>query len=100
MKLLVWLGLVATALVQVPGAVQARIPHHRGYDHAQHEHAYTGGTYGDGYYTAVSGHRVHRPMQANNQPSGATAHCRDGSWSFSENHRGTCSHHGGVADWL
>jgi len=33
-------------------------------------------------------------------PSGATAQCRDGSYSFSKHRRGTCSHHGGVAAWL
>ena len=52
------------------------------------------------YYTARSGHRVHRPMQAARAPVGASAKCRDGSWSFSESHRGTCSWHGGVARWL
>jgi hypothetical protein len=33
-------------------------------------------------------------------PPGATARCRDGSYSFSQHHSGTCSHHGGVAVWL
>ena len=33
-------------------------------------------------------------------PEGATAHCRDGTFSFSRTRRGTCSHHGGVAEWL
>jgi hypothetical protein len=33
-------------------------------------------------------------------PPGATAKCRDGSYSFSQHHSGTCSHHGGVAVWL
>lgn len=33
-------------------------------------------------------------------PNGATAICRDGSYSYSAHHRGTCSHHGGVAQWL
>ena len=33
-------------------------------------------------------------------PSGATAECRDGSYSFSEHRSGTCSHHGGVAKWI
>lgn len=33
-------------------------------------------------------------------PPGATAQCRDGSYSFSLRHSGTCSHHGGVARWL
>lgn len=33
-------------------------------------------------------------------PAGATARCRDGTYSFSEHRRGTCSHHGGVVAWL
>ena len=30
---------------------------------------------------------------------GPTARCRDGTYSYSANHSGTCSHHGGVATW-
>src|SRR6516165_9521717 len=33
-------------------------------------------------------------------PPGATALCRDGTYSFSRHRSGTCSHHGGVARWL
>ncbi|WP_084089711.1 DUF3761 domain-containing protein [Erwinia oleae] len=33
-------------------------------------------------------------------PDGATALCRDGTYSYSAHRRGTCSHHGGVAQWL
>jgi hypothetical protein len=33
-------------------------------------------------------------------PAGATALCRDGTYSFSQHRSGTCSHHGGVARWL
>ena len=33
-------------------------------------------------------------------PPGATALCVDGTYSFSQHHSGTCSHHGGVAKWL
>jgi hypothetical protein len=33
-------------------------------------------------------------------PTGATARCRDGSFSFSQSQRGTCSWHGGVDQWL
>jgi len=33
-------------------------------------------------------------------PPGATARCRDGTYSFSQHRSGTCSHHGGVAAWL
>jgi hypothetical protein len=32
--------------------------------------------------------------------SGATAICADGTQSFSAHRQGTCSHHGGVAQWL
>ncbi|ENY7771786.1 MULTISPECIES: DUF3761 domain-containing protein [Acinetobacter] len=44
--------------------------------------------------------RQTRYGSANKQPSNATAKCRDGTWSFSLNRRGTCSGHGGVANWL
>lgn len=30
---------------------------------------------------------------------GPTALCRDGTYSYSANHRGTCSHHKGVITW-
>lgn len=33
-------------------------------------------------------------------PVGATALCGDGTYSYSAHRRGTCSHHGGVANWL
>lgn len=33
-------------------------------------------------------------------PPGATALCRDGTYSFSQHRSGTCSYHGGVARWL
>lgn len=54
----------------------------------------------DNTYFNRYGQIVHRPVRAVHAPAGATARCRDGSWSFSLHHRGTCSHHGGVAVWL
>ena len=33
-------------------------------------------------------------------PQGATARCSDASFSFSQSAQGTCSWHGGVAEWL
>lgn len=33
-------------------------------------------------------------------PAGATAQCKDGTYSHSNQHRGACSHHGGVAKWF
>ena len=88
MRKFLWaVALAASALQASP--LFARTSHHYSYDTAT-----------DAYYTNVAGHRIHRPTQAKSRPSGATAKCRDGSWSFSENHRGTCSHHGGVESWL
>ncbi|BCZ23898.1 hypothetical protein MTY59_37530 [Mycobacterium senriense] len=37
---------------------------------------------------------------SNGAPAGATAICRDGDYSFSTHHTGTCSGHGGVRQWL
>lgn len=52
------------------------------------------------YYTNTRGNTVHSPAFAPSQPSGASARCRDGTYSFSQSSRGTCSHHGGVDEWL
>src|SRR5712692_8155371 len=52
------------------------------------------------YYTNRAGQRVQSPTYSKTVPAGATAQCRDGTYSFSQNHRGTCSHHGGVSRWL
>jgi len=52
------------------------------------------------YYKNRSGVRVQSPTVYNSAPAGATARCRDGTYSFSRSRRGTCSHHGGVAKWL
>lgn len=41
-----------------------------------------------------------RKTPDNQPPPGASAQCRDGSYSFSATRRGTCSHHSGVARWL
>jgi hypothetical protein len=53
-----------------------------------------------GYYKNVSSHCVKRPTRAATVPAGATAKCRDATYSFSEHASGTCSHHGGVARWI
>jgi len=50
-------------------------------------------------YVNVDGIRVRSPVFSDTKPAGASARCRDGSYSFSLNRRGTCSHHGGVAEW-
>jgi uncharacterized protein YraI len=52
------------------------------------------------YYTNSRGERVQSPTHYSSAPRGATARCVDGTYSFSKSRRGTCSHHGGVAEWL
>jgi hypothetical protein len=52
------------------------------------------------HYINSSGHRIHSPAHSRSAPVGASAQCNDGTYSFSEHHQGTCSHHGGVARWL
>ncbi|MEK7515612.1 MAG: DUF3761 domain-containing protein [Patescibacteria group bacterium] len=54
----------------------------------------------DNYYTNVDGNQVHSPAYSNTAPAGASAQCRDGTYSFSQHRSGTCSHHGGVSSWL
>lgn len=54
----------------------------------------------DNNYTNVDGKSVHSPTYAPSIPTGATAQCRDATYSFSQHRSGTCSHHGGVASWL
>ncbi|TFW15929.1 DUF3761 domain-containing protein [Duganella callida] len=55
-----------------------------------------------GHYVNKAGQDVHSPAKSvdGKVPDGATAKCRDESYSFSKSRRGTCSRHGGVASWL
>jgi hypothetical protein len=46
-------------------------------------------------YKNVDGNIVPSPNYYNAAPAGASAKCRDGTYSFSQNRSGTCSHHGG-----
>jgi hypothetical protein len=91
-KVLWVLGLIGLAL---NAPVEARVSHH----YVRHAAYHSFGPAGGRHYRNIDGNAIHGPMQANSRPDGATAHCRDGSWSFSQHHRGTCSHHGGVASW-
>ena len=54
----------------------------------------------NGSYVNSAGNTVCSPETAPSAPAGATAQCVDGTYSFSQSHSGTCSHHGGVAQWL
>lgn len=48
---------------------------------------------------AILSDRVHEGMRDVVTPRQPTAICRDGTYSYSANRQGTCSHHGGVAEW-
>lgn len=55
----------------------------------------------DRHYTNSDRNTVHAPAYSNGgAPSGATALCQDGTYSFSQHRQVTCSHHGGVSKWL
>jgi Protein of unknown function (DUF3761) len=54
----------------------------------------------NGSYTNSEGNKVCKPQESPTPPPGATARCNDGTYSFSEHRSGTCSYHGGVAEWL
>ncbi|WP_213989851.1 DUF3761 domain-containing protein [Sodalis sp. dw_96] len=55
-----------------------------------------------GEYINSAGQQIHQPAHSKSGkvPSGASAKCRDGAFSFSTHRRGTCSGHRGVAQWL
>ncbi|WP_409437252.1 DUF3761 domain-containing protein [Mycobacterium sp. SMC-14] len=67
---------------------------------------------GTGYYENSDGQCIHDPssglppggapgfLDGGGAPPGAAAICRDGDYSFSTHHSGTCSRHGGVRQWL
>ncbi|WP_167336146.1 DUF3761 domain-containing protein [Amycolatopsis alba] len=55
---------------------------------------------GSDHYRNTDGVCVHRPASGPGAADGATALCKDGSYSYSQNRRGTCSGHGGVRTWL
>ena len=54
------------------------------------------------HYVNSSHQVIHSPSYTtkNVVPAGASARCRDKSYSFSAHRRGTCSGHGGVSTWF
>lgn len=54
----------------------------------------------NGTYTNAYGNTVLRPYKAPAVPAGASAKCKDGTFSFSQTRKGACSHHGGVSEWF
>lgn len=58
------------------------------------------GECGDGYYLNTAGNCIASPQSGPQAPAGASAQCEDGTYSYSQSRRGTCSRHGGVAVWF
>ena len=50
-------------------------------------------------YKNSAGKCVSSPKKAEGWPAGSSAKCGDGTYSFSQNRKGTCSRHGGVSVW-
>jgi hypothetical protein len=65
-----------------------------------HIGTYVAPTCPNGTYVNTYGNTVCSPYSAPSAPAGASAQCVDGTYSFSQSRRGTCSHHGGVSTWL
>ena len=40
------------------------------------------------------------PANVQEKPEGATALCKDGTWTKTHNHNGACASHKGVVRWL
>ncbi|WP_394261780.1 DUF3761 domain-containing protein [Moraxella boevrei] len=53
-----------------------------------------------GKYDATNYNNSYSTKTTYDKSQNATALCRDGTYSYSANRRGTCSHHGGVKYWL
>ena len=50
--------------------------------------------------TAAPAQQAMSAPAAGAMPTGATAKCKDGTFSMSKHHSGSCSRHGGVAQFL
>jgi len=77
---------------------------HTGYVYSKHltklKSVHVGSSAHVKHYKNSAGKIIQSPTHYNSTPAGATALCWDGTYSFSQSRRGTCSHHGGVKVWL
>jgi hypothetical protein len=75
---------------------------HEAAEKREHEQTQQQAECPSGTYENSAGNIVCKPYAPSNgeQPAGASAECEDGTYSFSESRSGTCSHHGGVKQWL
>jgi|SRR5277367_1021932 len=93
-----FLSVLALASILLPAFAQSTQPPKQ--DQNQQQQQSKPKCTDNGTYTNSKGETVKRPENCSAAPQGATAQCADGTYSFSQSRRGTCSHHGGVAKWL
>ncbi|CAI2428217.1 Protein of uncharacterised function (DUF3761) [Serratia proteamaculans] len=93
--------LVVLSLLATQPAL-AKSTHNSSHQHTTSSQSQSSDLIEQGEYINSNGDEVHSPAhtKSGHVPDGATAKCRDDSYSFSQHHRGTCSRHGGVAEWL
>lgn len=89
---------LAAMLFCLSPSVGARIP--VGPEHSSRHHYRRHQSPRVRYLRKTHQKRVRRPVRTSAAPIGASAQCNDGTFSFSQNRRGTCSHHGGVRRWF
>jgi hypothetical protein len=94
------LALLALTIFAQPGVPQTQTPSQPNSSNKTNPKQDTPTCTNNGTYVNSKGQTVPRPENCLAPPKGATAQCRDGTYSFSKSRRGTCSHHGGVAKWL
>lgn len=83
MKIKLTIAVLTFVAISANAQVETQLLEHRHYHN--HDNAY-----------------VHSPAHSKfgGVPVGAKAKCRDGEFSFSRHHRGTCSRHRGVSRWI
>jgi hypothetical protein len=85
----------------VANALQAEARKRKAVEAEERKAAQATPTCTNGTYVNSAGNTVCKPEESpSGAPAGATAKCEDETYSFSESRSGTCSHHGGVAEWL
>lgn len=97
-----FLAILTISLLAFPHLAEARQSSDQNQTYTQEASPSESDLEAHGHYTNKDGKTVHSPSKSKSGsiPAGASAQCRDSSYSFSRHHSGTCSHHGGVARWL
>ncbi len=96
------LAVLAISILAFPPLAEARQPSDQNQSYTQEAAPNESDLESHRHYTNKEGQTVHSPSKSKSGavPAGASAQCRDGTYSFSRHRAGTCSRHGGVAQWF